>query len=740
MSIYVGEVPVNNLRVSVILPEGVEYKAGTSNFGGLSQNASIGDTALPDPEIMGNTLTYRINEEKVGWEGKIRFSGSMSQNGEDGDLTTKAILTFDSQTAKNLRTPLAETILSRRAGEEHKANPDIILHPHFDIIKAGLKKEDTDVLDGIISELKKVSIVKMYVTGHTDSTRIAPRSRQIFADNYALSTARAKSVGDYIASGLGLSPSQVIIEGKGPDEPVSNNKTADGRTLNRRVELRIISEKVIKLSELKSENDKSGLKEVEIKALKVAEFPTVEKEGKTKPGTMPEIDNALLDSIEPGLGWMWPYEGYYPSIPSTKIAVKHDPGKKIGLLLNGEEVNPIYFETALKRKDEKVAVSLWIGLHLKEGDNLFEAVEHDANASETGRISRTIHYSGAPVKAELVLENSRLIADGKAPAVMAVRFTDKDGHPVSEGTIGEYSVAPPYTPRRKAEELQKDPLTMSKSEKLQYKVGEDGIALIELDPTSKTGEAVLRFNLVNGKNEVRAWLAPEKRDWILVGLAEGTTGYNTVSGNMESLGNSDVDDNYYKDGRLAFFAKGMIKGKWLLTMAYDSDKNGIKKNDSLHGVIDPDKYYTLYGDASQQQYEAASARALYLKIERDKFYALFGDFETGVTATELSRYSRNLNGLKSEMKGEKYDFNVFVSDTNQAFVKDEIRGDGTSGLYRLSRKNIVINSEAITIETRDRFRSEVIISSQPLGRHIDYNIDYDAGTIYFKSPVYSRDE
>jgi len=173
---------------------------------------------------------------------------------------------------------------------------------------------------------------------------------------------------------------------------------------------------------------------------------------------------------------------------------------------------------------------------------------------------------------------------------------------------------------------------------------------------------------------------------------------------------------------------------------YTSDKKGVKKNDSLHGIIDPDKYYTLYGDASQQQYDAASARALYVKIERDRFYALFGDYATGLTVTELSRYSRNLNGFKSEMKGERFDFNVFVSDTNQSFVKDEIRGDGTSGLYRLSKKNLVMNSEAITIETRDRFRSEEIISSVALSRHIDYNIDYDAGTIYFKSPVYSRDE
>lgn len=463
-------------------------------------------------------------------------------------------------------------------------------------------------------------------------------------------------------------------------------------------------------------------------------------EKRSKARTMPEFDSAWLGREEPGLAFVWPLDGFHPPIPSVKIAVKHDPGKKLRLLLNGTEVDPLYLDGTTKRGDNRMAVSLWIGIHVKDGDNLFEAVEYGRDGNEEKRTRRTIHYSGPPVKAELVPERSSLAADGKTPPVIAVRLLDKEGHPAREGIIGEYKVDPPYLPFQKIADLQNDPLTMSKSERLKYVVDEEGFVMIALQPTSRTGEATLRFNLASGENELRPWLTPEERDWIIVGLAEGTAGYNTVSGNMESLG-SDVDDKYYKEGRLAFFAKGRIKGKWLLTVAYDSDRNwSANSNDSLHQIIDPNKYYTLYGDAAQQGYEAASARSLYVKLERDQFYALFGDFKTGLTVTELSRYNRNFNGLKSEMKGERFDFNVFAADTNQAFVKDEIRGDGTSGLYRLSRKNIVINSESMTIETRDRFRSEVIISSQKLSRYIDYSIDYETGTIFFKSPVFSRDE
>ena len=208
---------------------------------------------------------------------------------------------------------------------------------------------------------------------------------------------------------------------------------------------------------------------------------------------------------------------------------------------------------------------------------------------------------------------------------------------------------------------------------------------------------------------------------------------------METFASGSGDDKYFEEDRLAFYAKGRIKGEWLLTLAYDSKKTDSTDQASLYQTIDPNKYYTLYGDGTMQGNDAASAKHIYVKLERDQFYALFGDFNAGLSLTELSRYSRNFTGFKSEMKTKDYEYAVFLADTNQAHVRDEISGDGTSGLYHLSRKNIVLNSDTITLETRDRFKSEVILSSQQLTNQLDYTIDYDAGTIFFKSPVNSSD-
>jgi hypothetical protein len=63
-------------------------------------------------------------------------------------------------------------------------------------------------------------------------------------------------------------------------------------------------------------------------------------------------------------------------------------------------------------------------------------------------------------------------------------------------------------------------------------VGEDGIAYLELEPTTRSGEAVVKLWLAGEEQSLPVWLTSDRRDWILVGLAEGTVGYNTVGGSL----------------------------------------------------------------------------------------------------------------------------------------------------------------------------------------------------------------
>jgi hypothetical protein len=211
------------------------------------------------------------------------------------------------------------------------------------------------------------------------------------------------------------------------------------------------------------------------------------------------------------------------------------------------------------------------------------------------------------------------------------------------------------------------------------------------------------------------------RDWILVGLGEGTVGYKAVAGHIENLAT-------FRSGRTPLRrrpARILCKGKGERRVALDHGVRQLQGKERLRGKAAcsrpsiPTPTIPCTGTLLSRQYDASSARKLFLKIERDQFYALFGDFDTGLTVTELSKYSRKMNGVKAEYQGKNVEANVFGSETAQAYAKDEMQGDGTSGLYHLSHTNIVLNSDTVTIEVRDRFRSEVIISTVVMNRFTD---------------------
>ena len=74
------------------------------------------------------------------------------------------------------------------------------------------------------------------IVGHTDNQPLSPWSK--FKDNQQLSFERAKSVAALVQPKLS-DPSRVTLDGKGPDEPIADNKTEAGRARNRRVEVLI---------------------------------------------------------------------------------------------------------------------------------------------------------------------------------------------------------------------------------------------------------------------------------------------------------------------------------------------------------------------------------------------------------------------------------------------------------------------------------------------------------------------
>jgi OmpA-OmpF porin, OOP family len=102
---------------------------------------------------------------------------------------------------------------------------------NFDFDKANIKPEFTPVLDEGVDILKANPDVKVVIAGYTDSTGAAEY-------NQKLSERRAQSVLDYFAS-KGVAKNRMQAVGYGAKNPIADNKTKDGRALNRRVELQV---------------------------------------------------------------------------------------------------------------------------------------------------------------------------------------------------------------------------------------------------------------------------------------------------------------------------------------------------------------------------------------------------------------------------------------------------------------------------------------------------------------------
>ncbi len=102
---------------------------------------------------------------------------------------------------------------------------------NFDFDKYNIKPEFEPILDEAVSTLKAKPDIKVVIVGHTDSIGTAEY-------NMNLSKQRAKAVSNYFVS-KGIAAGRLQTVGKGLTDPIASNATADGRAMNRRVELQI---------------------------------------------------------------------------------------------------------------------------------------------------------------------------------------------------------------------------------------------------------------------------------------------------------------------------------------------------------------------------------------------------------------------------------------------------------------------------------------------------------------------
>ena len=233
---------------------------------------------------------------------------------------------------------------------------------------------------------------------------------------------------------------------------------------------------------------------------------------------------------------------------------------------------------------------------------------------------------------------------------------------------------------------------------------------------------------------------------FVAALADLTLSRNDAGGGLDALA-SDIrqDDGFLREGRLAFYAKGKWKGRYLLTAQADTWENDLEhlfdgfldaRPNDIFRRLDPDLYYPVYGDDSRTWRDVDTQGKLYLRLDWDQNQALWGNYATGFTGTEYAQYNRALYGAALNWRSRSATalgdprslLKVFGAEARTALGHTEFLGTGGS-LYYLRHTDVLPGSEQVVMEVRDPAtgRVEARVSLQP---GVDYEMDDLQGRLF----------
>jgi hypothetical protein len=245
----------------------------------------------------------------------------------------------------------------------------------------------------------------------------------------------------------------------------------------------------------------------------------------------------------------------------------------------------------------------------------------------------------------------------------------------------------------------------------------------------------------------------EQNDWFYTGIADLTFSAHTTNGPadaLEGLDNDTFDRDSWADGRLAFYVDGRFGDDWRLTASADTREGPIedifsnfldKSPEALFRRIDPDYYVPTFGDDGTVEETAPTSGKFYAKLSQRDNHAMWGNFEVGYRDNELAHVDRALYGGNLHYQtrdttrfGERRGaIDGFAAEPGTVASREEFRGTGGS-LYYLQRQDLLMGSERVRIEVRDK-DSGLVRAVEYLRPTVDYDIDYFQGRILLAEPL-----
>jgi len=137
----------------------------------------------------------------------------------------------------------SELTITEKNGKVYISMQESLLFPSG---SAEVNPKGKDALSKVASVLNTNSDINIDIEGHTDSL---PIHTKVYADNWALSTARATSIAHVLIDEYKVSPVKLIASGRSEYDPIAPNSTPEGRAKNRRTEI-ILEPKLDELMQL----------------------------------------------------------------------------------------------------------------------------------------------------------------------------------------------------------------------------------------------------------------------------------------------------------------------------------------------------------------------------------------------------------------------------------------------------------------------------------------------------------
>ena len=660
--------------------------------------------------------------ETVGHAERLPVASNRTREGMALNRRVETELIYDGYAAEERRlealpASIGPTTEVRYAEEQTRLEP-----ARFAPGSTSLTSDQTAMIDRSLEPFEQLEVVSVKVAGHADALPVlSPEVDE--EDNERLSRARAESVAAYLAGRLNLDAEEIQVEARGSADPIGDNRTISGRALNRRADIELVYKRVAET--------------VTTRVLAVA-----------------PVQMAPTEQI--GGGRIWLTEDILAQSPQLNVLALSD----VAVDESGTMKRPVKFAAysnyaawieeyrlQIYRAQDTDLVRPLATLTTKrlDHDQAFEFLDASLQLKRGERLAYVLRATGANGREDVthvrqlgIVNARRSQQPREANSIWGQSNLAKQSIKVRGSRV-----------RVQGEEFR--PGAMLRVDGQEVPVDGNGRFVTEMHLSPGTKSIV-----VSGVNEGRTWSEVITADvdenyTFIVGLANVTIGQTSVSDRFESLGTNDsFDESVHVDGRLAFYLKAKIRGKYLITAQLDTTEDeldnltdNLKRKDPrrVFRQLDPDKYYPVYGDDSTTTSDVYSQGPFFLRVDWDRNQVLLGNYNTGLTDTEHMQYNRSLYGAKLAYKSDdetrfgdpKRSLTAFASEAQSAAAHVTFRATGGS-LYYLKHTDIVLGSEKVWVEIRQRDTAQVLERQDYItGR--DYEVDALQGRIILNRPL-----